>query len=256
MGMKNSAKNPIRTLENTFTIVRELERDESKGVSELANRTDLTKGTIHNHLSTLNQYGYVVNEDGQYRLGMRFFEVGQTVVQRKQVREIARPDLEELAEETGEMANLMVEEQGRGIYVDIVRSESAVNIDTRVGSVQHLHACALGKAILAHLPDHRVEDILDQHDLAKETDNTVTDREQLLDELESVRDRGVAFDGEERAKGIRCVAAPILANDGSVIGAISVSGPARRMKSDRMRNEVAELVKDTANVIQVNYSYL
>lgn len=254
--MERSAKNPVQSTKTTLSIVNKLEANDEMGVSELADRLDLTKGTVHNHLSTLEQYGYVVGEGGRYRLGMRFFEIGQTVVQRKQVREIARPELEDLAEKTGEMANLMIEEQGRGIYIDIARSDTAINIDTRVGTVQRLHTTALGKAILANLPEHRVERILDHPEMPKETANTVTDREKLLEELETVRNLGVAFDGEERAKGIRCVAAPLLTHEDDVIGAISVTGPARRMKPDRMHNEIAEAVKDTANVIQVNVSYV
>lgn len=255
MSMNSSPRNPVKSTETTFAIVHELQSMGGGRVSELADRLNLTKGTVHNHLSTLEQYGYIVKEGTQYSLGMRFFEVGQDIVQRKDVYEFARPELEQLAEETNEMANLMIEEQGRGIYIDIIRSDRAVNIDTSVGSTQYLHTCALGKAILAHLPDDRVDRILDRHDLPQSTTNTVTDREQLLGELESVRQEGVAYDGEERAKGIRCVAAPVKTNEGAILGAISVTGPARRMKSHRMRNEVAEKVKDAANVIQVNVSF-
>lgn len=256
MARNRHAENPVKSTETTFEIVHELQSTGGARVSALAENLSLTKGTVHNHLATLEQYGYVDKEGDKYKLGMRFFEIGQDVVQRKHIREIAHPELQQLAEATNEMANLMIEEQGRGIYIDIVRSDTAVNIDTNVGATHYLHTCALGKAILAYLPDVRVDRILDRHDLPRVTDNTVTDRQELLEEFETIRREGMAFDGEERTKGIRCVAAPVQTNDGDVLGAISVSGPARRMKLDRMRNEISEQVKDAANVIEVNASYM
>lgn len=255
MAMEKQAKNPVKSIETSLQIIQELRATDESGVSTIASSLGLTKGTVHNHLATLAQDGYVVKDGDKYRLGMRFFEIGQQVVQGKQIHPLARPELKNLAKETGEIANLMIEEQCRGIYIDIVRGDNAVNIDTSVGDTHYLHTCALGKAILSRLPSGRVDRILDRHELPKETSNTVTDREELDDELETIGREGVAYDGEERAEGIRCVATPVQTYSGRVLGAISVTGPARRMKSERMRNEIAEQLKDAANVIEVNASY-
>ena len=118
----------------------------------------------------------------------------------------------------------------------------------------HLQSTALGKAILAHTPRERVEQILDQHGLPQITENTITDRQELLDELEAVRERGFAIDDEERISGIWCIGAPIKSDD-RVLGAVSVSGPTSRMKNERLNDEVANMMRSTANVIEVNSTY-
>lgn len=255
MAMEKKAKNPVKSIETSLKIIQELRATDKSGVSTLASSLGMTKGTVHNHLATLEQDGYVVKQDDKYKLGMRFFEIGQQVVQQKQIHQLARPELKKITRETGEIANLMIEEQGRGIYIDIIHGKNAVNIDTSVGDTHYLHTCALGKAILSRLPSDRVDRILDRNELPKETSNTVTDRKELNEELETISREGVAYDGEERAEGIRCVATPVQTNSGRVLGAISVTGPARRMKSERVRNEIAEQLKDAANVIEINASY-
>jgi DNA-binding IclR family transcriptional regulator len=149
----------------------------------------------------------------------------------------------------------MIKERGRGVYVHIASGEQAIRLDTRVGTRQYLHTSALGKAILAHMPEERFEAVIDRHGLPAQTPNTVTEKEVLEEELDEIRKRGVAFDGEERAEGIRCVAAPITDNQNQLVGAVSVSAPSARMKHDRFRNKIPELVRDTATVIGINVSY-
>jgi DNA-binding IclR family transcriptional regulator len=112
----------------------------------------------------------------------------------------------------------------------------------------------MGKAILAHFPEKRVRDILDRHGLPKITEHTVDDEETLFEELEQIRQQGYARDLEERVRGMRCVAAPIL-RDGEVLGAVSVSGPASRMQGERFETEIPDHVMGTANVIEVNITY-
>jgi DNA-binding IclR family transcriptional regulator len=119
----------------------------------------------------------------------------------------------------------------------------------------HLHCTALGKAILAYLPEERVREIIDTHGLPERTDATITDEEELFDELEGIRDRGYARDMEERVAGLLCVAAPIRNLDGDPLGAISVSGPTSRMKGERFDEEVPEELTSTANVIELNLNY-
>jgi len=113
----------------------------------------------------------------------------------------------------------------------------------------------MGKAILAHLPEERIEEILDTHGLTKATPNTVASREELFDELNRIRDQGIAFDDGERIPGLRCVAAPILSNNGRVLGAISVSGPSNRVGGDYWEEELAQQVLEKVNVIELNVTY-
>jgi len=253
--MTENANHPIKSLNRTVSILEALKQSEWQGVTEVADKVSVNKGSVHHHLSTLEANGFVVREDGQYRLGMRFLEFGIHARERMKLYQVGKSEIDKLAEETGELANLMIEENGMGVYLYIAGGDQALSIDTKVGSQQYLHTCALGKTILAHLPDGDVERILETHGLPEETPNTVTERDQLFEELEEVRERGVAFDGEERAEGIRCVAVPIRNNRDETIGAVSVSGPASRMKAERFKNELPELIENTATVIKVNATY-
>jgi len=246
---------PIKAAKVSFDVIEALREREGAGVSELATALEMPTSTIHDHLRTLEQQGYLVKEDGEYRVGARFLELGEQARSRKKVYGIARPEVDSLAEETGEHANLLIEEHGLGVFLYKARGEDAVNLDTHAGMRVLLQTTALGKTILAYRPREEVEAILDEHGLPEITANTVTDRDELLDELETIRERGYALDDEERVQGMRCVAAPILSDDQEAIAAVSVSGPRSRMAGDRYTEEIPELVLRSANVIEVNMTY-
>lgn len=168
---------------------------------------------------------------------------------------IARPEINELAQVTGEHANLMIEEHGIGVFLYRSRGPDAVRLDTHAGMRVPLQTTALGKSIMANRPREEVEGILDRHGLEAVTDRSITDREELFDVLEQVRERGYSYDDEERVKGMRCVAAPILNEDDYAIAAVSVSGPKSRMREERFTEELPNQILKSANVIEVNLTY-
>ncbi|WP_380678221.1 IclR family transcriptional regulator [Salinigranum sp. GCM10025319] len=253
--MSHQAKNPVQSTVNTFAIVEALRELDGAGVSELAEHLNIPKSTVHNYLSTLEQEEYIVKEDSVYQVGIRFLELGAYARNRRQIFEIAKPEIDRLAEETGELANLLIEEHGRGTYLQRVRGENAVQVEAHVGTRVSLHSTALGKAILAFMPRERVEEIVDRHGLEQPTPKTVSSREELYDDLEEIRESRYALDDEERLKGLRCVAAPILSNDDRVLGAVSVSGPSNRIRGDRFREELPNKVLEAVNVIELNVTY-
>ncbi|MCU4975495.1 hypothetical protein OB955_22665 [Halobacteria archaeon AArc-m2/3/4] len=126
-----------------------------------------------------------------------------------QIYEIAKLEVDRLAEETGELANLTIEEHGHSVNSHQVQGEQAVKVDSYVGTSVDLHATALRKSILAYLPEERIDTIIDNHGLLHRTEQTVSTREKLGEELEMVREREYAIDDEERLNGLRYVAAPI-----------------------------------------------
>jgi len=253
--MAGQATDHIRTTEKTVAIIRGLQELDGAGVTELADHLGYNKSTVHHHLTTLRDKELVCTRENEYELGIRFFELGEYARQQRAIYPVAKPEATRLAKETGEIANVMVEEHGRGVYLHIAEGDQAVNLDTSVGSRQYLHTCALGKAMLATMDRERVDEIIDTHGLPRKTPNTVTDRSALLEELETVQDRGVAFDGEERAQGIRCVATAVTDRHDRLLGAISVAAPASRMKGDRFHEEIPEQVRNAAEIAGINASY-
>lgn len=252
---QNTAANPVKSTVTTFRILEALKELDGARVTDLSRHLDLPKSSVHNYLSTLEQEEYVVKEDNTYSLGLRFLDFGTKARSNLPLYEFGKPEVRSLAEETGELVNLLVEEHGKGVYIHRETGEDAVMVDTNTGQRIHLHNTGLGKAILAHYPRERVEAILDQHGMPATTDNTVTERETLFEELAEVRETGFAYDDEERLDGLRCVATPILNNDDEVLGAMSVSGPTSRMSTQRFTEEVPQLLENAVNVIELNVTY-
>ncbi|RQG96527.1 IclR family transcriptional regulator [Natrarchaeobius chitinivorans] len=245
----------IQAVDRAFDIVEALTELDGAGVSELARHVDLPKSTAHNHLRTLEQTEYVVHEDGEYRAGLKFLRISETARKQHELYQVARSEVDHLAEKTGEISALMTEEHGRGVFVYRSRGSEAARIDTCVGDRVPIHCTALGKAILAFLPADRRNEIVERHGLTAVNHNTITDRDVLSEELEDIRERKIAYDDEERLNGLRSVAAPILDGSNSVIGSISVAGPTHRMQGNRFETELPETVLGIANVIELNIQH-
>jgi len=248
-------KYSVRTVDRTFEIVELIQKLNGAGVSEIAEQVDIGKSAVHNHLSTLVNRGYLVEEDGTYHIGLSFLCLGTYARNRTNIYDTARAEVQELAHETGGLANLLVEQNGMGIYLYLAKGENAVDLDTYEGMRAHLHCTALGKSILAFRPRDEVTEILDKHGMPAMTKKTTTDREQLFDELDDIRDRGYAFDREERLAGLCCVAAPITNGQDRSIGAISVANPVRRIGEEQFTEELPDSVMGTANVIELEHNY-
>lgn len=253
--MQESNSNyPVQAAVKSLEIVLALHDETRMRVTDLANRLDMNKSTVHNHLRTLEVNGFVNKLGDEYELSLRFLEIGGKRRRDMEVFQNSRTHLDDLAEKSGELANLLVEERGQGIYLYRTMGEQAIELPAFEGLHTQLHATSLGKAILAHLPDDRVTQIVDQHGLPPVTEKTITDPEQLREELQDIRSEGVAYDDEEKLSGLRCVASPITTPDQEALGAISISAPTNRMKSDRFRTEIPDMVRSTANVIELTLS--
>lgn len=247
--------NTVDASKTTIKIAIAIKHLDSAGVTELANHLDLPKSTIHNHLQTLLKCEFIVEEDGKYHLGLRFLDFGMFVKERIDILDAARDEVNRLAEETGELVNLMVEEHGWGVYVYQSYGDRAVNTNLHVGKRVHLHQTAQGKAILTHYDKDRINEIIDRHGLTAYTENTTTDRDELEAEMEMIAERGYAYDDEEWMQGLRCVAAPIRDMNGDPLGAIGLSGPTRRLSGTIYEEKFPDLVQSSANVIELNMEY-
>lgn len=252
--MQRNEPSQIKSVETAFRVIEALRTLDGAGTSEVARHLDMPKSTVHDHLRTLERTSHVVSDGQTYRIGPRFLDYGGYARKQMKIFQVAEPEIQELALETGQHANLMVEDHGKGVFLYKAIGEHAVQLDTYEGMRVHLQTTSLGKAILAFLPEARVESILDRHGFPAITENTLTDEAALWEALEAIREQGYASDDEERVRGMRCVGAPIIHED-TVVGAVSVSGPTSFMQGERFTDEIPQLVQGTANVIEVNLAY-
>lgn len=251
----SSPSRPLKTVETAIDIVDAIQRSDGSDVQELAREFDLAQSTVHGYVKTLENRGYLTVDDGEYHVGLEFLNKGGHARKRKREYDFIIGKLDDLAEQTGERVQFIVEENGRGYYIHTSIGENAVHVDAHIGKKIHLHASSAGKAILATLPEERVHQILDRWGMPEYTQHTVTDREELFDELHSIREMGYATSEQESITGLRAVGAPIQPYESNPIGAISFSGPAHRLTGDWYDEEVPNLVLGVANEIELDLKY-
>jgi len=201
------------------------------GVTEIAQALGLSKTVVHRILTSLRAQGFVELEEParRYRLGPKTLLLGLAYLERIDVRDLARPVLEELSERFEETATLSVRSGGTRVYVDQVTPKRDIKMVVPLGRPFPLHAGASSKVLLAFLPDDEREAYL-AGTLAQLTPLTVTDVATLTEELEEVRLRGWAASYGERQEGAGSVAAPILDHDGIPVASMSVCGPVERFR--------------------------
>ena len=202
---------------------------------ELSRLVDVPKGTLYRLMEGLRAAEFVEQDAaGAYTLGIKAFEVGAAYLAQLDFPQAARAALEELAVTCKETASLGVLSKGEVVYVAIEHAQREIGIQSQIGTRHPAHCTALGKVMLADLPDTTVEEILGRAGMPALTEHTIATPEALLAELREVRRRGYAIDNEERAYGVKCISAPIRDYTGRVIGAISVSGPAFRVSAETL----------------------
>lgn len=247
-------KRSIRSVDTSLQILDILQEREGAGVTELASELGLNKGTVHTHLSTLHENEYVIKDGNTYRLSLRFLELGNFVKDRIDFYDVVRNEVQDLAEDCEELVQFATEEHGKAVYLYKAEGSQAVQTASNQGMRVHLHCLSLGKAMLSQFSRDRVDEIVDRHGLPEYTENTVTSRSELYEELEEIRERGYATDDREKIPGLRCVAAPVVAED-TVIGAVSITGPYSRMQGERWTETLPDRVMRSANVIQINSQF-
>lgn len=246
----------IQSADRVCDILEHIRETGRTTVSELAEAIGSTTGTAHTYLTTLESRGLVRKHEGEYRLGQELLPYGEHVRLESDLYQAAKAELHRFAHECDATAHLMSEYKGRLIILDEVFGENAIGREfhprKRERPQPYLHCTSAGKAILAYLPDYRVAQILENHELVSHTPSTITDETELVTELENVRDRGFALNDQEHMQGIRAIGAPIHYNSERVVGAVSLSGSASNWHGERFHQELPQKVMRVANAIEVD----
>lgn len=231
-----TAQNTIKSLDRAMEVFEYLSEAQGKALSELARDLGQSPATVYRILVTLEGRGLVeFNQQEQvWHIGARAFVIGARFLRRTSLVERARPIMRQLMEQTGETANLGVEQNGQVLFVSQVETHATIRAFFAPGTLSRLHASGIGKALMAQMDVARVDKLLAQAPLEQFTAYTLTDRDALLADLSVTRERGYAIDGEERNIGMRCIAAPVFDIHGEAIAGISVSGPISRVGPERI----------------------
>lgn len=246
----------IEAVDRSMAVLQAIKDMEGGGVTELATELGWAKSTVHTHLQTLLENEFLIRDGDQYDLSHQFIDFGEYAKDRHPMYSAIQPKLDELAEETGKRVQFLTEEHGYAVYVRIAEGKHAVSTGSSLGRRRSvLHATAAGRSILTHLPREKVEAILDKRGLPRYTENTITDREELFEELEMIRDRGFAINREEHINGLSAIAAPVKTPDGDVLGSISVADAAHRMEGQWLEGDIPKLLLEIINEIELDIAY-
>lgn len=245
--------NSISSVKRAFDIIGSLEEQDGATVSEVADHLDMPRSTAHIHLKTLREVGYVTQDETEYSLGLKFLKHGGVARHRLPIYRAAKPEVDDLSRRTGEVADLGVEEAGKRVLVYKSEGPEGVTQKPITGEYTHMNMTALGKALLSTLSADRVQSIVDAHGLPQATAHTIVDPDALFDELEKTRERGYSVEKQERRDGIHAIGAPIRDEDGTAIGAISISGPMSKLTDERIHDELAEEIKNSVNIIEIKH---
>lgn len=244
--------NASRLVQSTMMSLRIVEfvRDHQETrLTDIATGLDIGHSTAHNHLSTLLEEGWLVREDGEYRLGLKFLQFGQSARRSIPFFQIVRRHTNELAKQTNLEAEFLIEESGRIVsIIDVIPSNAvygSIDDDWQgVGIVYNMTNTASGKAILAEMSDERVEDILQQWGFDAQTSYSVTEREVLYEQLETAREKGYAEAHQELYEGFENVAVVVRRPDDSIFGALTIGWPSYLFE-DRINREIVDQLLET-----------
>jgi IclR family pca regulon transcriptional regulator len=230
------------------------------GIADIADELGMSRSTTHRYVITLLALGYL--EQGasrKYRLGLRVTDLGMSALNSTGLREHAHPYLEELRQRTSYTVSLAVLEGAEILYVDRVRSfrrgQGRANGDVTTGSRLPAHCTAMGKLLLANLPEADQRELIASMKLTKHGPNTITGKKALRDELDEVLEASFAVDDEELAKDLYSIAAPVRNGPRDVVAAVDIAAPSSMISLSELVDALGPHLISTADRISARLGY-
>ena len=258
MPTNTKRKYTINSIDRALRILTILgEHEEPMRISEISRRLAIDKSTAYRIVSTLKGQGFIEqdSESRKYNLGIKVIEIAGLKLRSIKLVSVAKPITKELVARTREASHLAVLVEGEVMYLDSEQSSGVFNINTQVGSRAPLHSSAVGKSLLAALPDDEIDRILGIKGLTRYTDRTIINLADFHQAIEEVRERGWAMDDEETYMGVRCIAAVINDHRGIVVASVGLSGPTQRITLERVP-VLGQLLRESAAKISRQLGYI
>lgn len=226
------------------------------GVSEIGKALELNKSTVHRTLATLENKGFVHQnkENERYWLGIKLYAMGLLVGEKLSLADLFKPYTKQLFDEFKEVINVSILDTDSSdgyksvVILKEVDNRKTLSINPNIGLSSDVHVSSVGKSLIAFTKGLDIEKL---KNLKKYTENTITDVDDILEELEKIRQQGYAIDNEEQEVGLICIGAPILGRDGNAIAAMSISGPSARMKQNDFELKIQRLKETIAEINRV-----
>lgn len=256
-GMRERSEYSVQAVTNAIRVLEALgDAEHEQSIPELCSRLNLTKSNANKLLVTLEKFGYVDSNryTGNFRLGVKTFQISQAYINKLSLSEIALPIQRSLREQVNESIYVSVLRGENVVYLSVVETDAPVRVMPRIGNVGPAYATATGKVQLAFMDEKEVE-VLYADSFQIYTKNTVKSLDKLMEELEQIRKRGYSYDNEEYEEGVRCVAAPVRNFMGNVIAGMSISAPVERMDDDRIQNDLIDKLLDSALKLSTKFGY-
>lgn len=252
---KSSRKNPepkIQSLDRAIDVLECIALGGGLTLSEISDTLGQSPSTIYRILTTFAARDILeMNSTSQeWFIGAGSFRTGSAFLQRTGIVERARPMMRKLMAQTGETANLAIENEKSVLFLSQVETHENIRAFFPPGTMSPMHASGIGKVLLAYGDETQKAAYFETENLETFTENTISSKQDLQVELELIKSQGYAFDDEEKNKGMRCVAAPIFNIYGEVVAGISVSGPTARLSLDRIET-VCKQVMEQAHALSL-----
>jgi DNA-binding IclR family transcriptional regulator len=236
----------LQSLDRAVAVLELLGESEGPlGLADVCERMALHKSTAHRALMVLERCGLIERTpENRFRLGLKLYELGSRAVEQIDLRARVHPWFRRLSAQVGETIHLGVLQKTSVVYLDKVEPNNRRTwLASRVGASNPVYCTAMGKAMLAFLPDEEAADIIGKIRFVRFTHRTLMTPEALLRSLDRVRRRGYAIDDQEVEDGVRCIGAPILSESGHPMAAVSVSGPTSRITQQSVPGIAEHLVR-------------
>jgi DNA-binding IclR family transcriptional regulator len=240
----------VTTTKKSLRIVEHLIANDGARTEDLLEAFEYSRATVQSHLRTLREEGYIIREDGDYRVSLATLRLGGKARSRYQSYLHGQSEIDQLAEEQEALVQIAFRENDRCVYVYQAGRRYSELTEPRMGSIVYFNTSAAGKAILSTQPRETIVEIIEEDDLRRKTPETITDPGALLEQIEAVQETKTAFDFEEHYPDVWCVSTPVVFTD-DLVGSLSLSVRADSVSRERLTGDLADAVFRTGREIEI-----
>ena len=237
---RKPTNNNVKSLVKSLRLLKLYTSQRSEwGISDMVRGSGYHKSSVQRIVDTLETEGFLARitpEKRTYRLGPEILFLGNVAESKLDIKSVARPMMARLVDQVHETSYLCMVDQYQCCYIEKIECSQPIRIVHSLGQRNPLHCTGVGKALLSGMTDDEIDRVIAERGLKKHTPHTITNRNDLLEEIERVRKEGIAYDHEELNIGVTCIAAPIFDRAGRVVASISISGPVQRFLSERIHS--------------------